>query len=794
MNKLITKSFLIITITLFFTNGLKAQTGDWNWFKHLPQNHIRCLKPIPGAQKLIAVGDAGTIMLSNDFGINWNEQYLLQFQYSSIKSVSFPDSTTGYLAGGAGFVFKTYDGGQSWIELHCGSIEWLNTVFFPVKDTGYISGQQGTLLKTIDGGINWNTLNFPTSYEIKDIYFLNAQRGYAITDYGGIYFTIDGGNTWTQQVSNVTGLLNSIYFLNDSTGFVTGYLDPGAAQPQDHYILKTTDGGTTWNGNHSISLQKKRYSKVFFTSADTGYVSYQNGLLKTTDGGITLTEQNVLRVNTVNDIAFLNKDTGFIAMDNGVMQKTFDASLNWIPVTDTIINPYLTSCWFFNDTTGLVVSNSRYSATSNILKTSDKGQTWDTVFQNYNGYYFSKILFINDSIGFTVLNKKYLLKTNDKGDTWATINTSLPGSLADFYFLNDTVGFIINNDGYRTSDGGISWNLIPGNVAGASMDFINDSIGVTGAGAGYGMVFKTSDKGFTWNLVATNIGYAGFRKILFLNDSTLIAINGYGQIYKSFDQAITWNHVSTTYLQGPNMYFTSDSIGYCIGYYGMIVRTVDQGNTWTVQQSKSFSHLESASFINDSTGYIVAGIHSLIYTNNSGGSVCPKATFSPSTLFANVGDTIDFRFLFFYWQIDSSTSFLWNYGDGTTDNVSFSTHAYTTPGDYTVTFIVYYKGCVDSSTCVIHIANPLFVRSNSHNYQIKIYPNPTSGKLIVESKEKKIFKISVSNISGQNVLSNNYTINKSTLIQLDLSNQPKGVYIMQIFTDKEFYRQKLIIQ
>jgi len=69
--------------------------------------------------------------------------------------------------------------------------------------------------------------------------------------------------TWSP--AKVNFLLNSVYFPDASTGYAAGY-DPGSG---DGAILKTTDGGASWNV--SFSGANWPFNSIYFTDVNIGY-------------------------------------------------------------------------------------------------------------------------------------------------------------------------------------------------------------------------------------------------------------------------------------------------------------------------------------------------------------------------------------------------------------------------------------------------------------------------------------------------------------------------------------------
>jgi hypothetical protein len=98
------------------------------------------------------------------------------------------------------------------------------------------------------------------------------------------------------------------------------------------------------------------------------------------------------------------------------------------------------------------------------------------------------------------------------------------------------------------------------------------------------------------------------------------------------------------------------------------------------------------------------------------------------------------------------------------------------------------NGCIDTSRCISVLAVGL---SNGieHN-DLLIYPNPTTGNLIIDLGEvKKDIKITLTNSLGQVILTENYT--STNFINLDIV-APKGIYFLQTEIDGKVITKKII--
>ncbi len=66
---------------------------------------------------------------------------------------------------------------------------------------------------------------------------------------------------------------------------------------------------------------------------------------------------------------------------------------------------------------------------------------------------------------------------------------------------------------------------------------------------------------------------------------------------------------------------------------------------------------------------------------------------------------------------------------------------------------------------------------------VNVYPNPTTGQFTIQLSDiSSQWSVEVYNVLGEKVYSN-YQITKSSNYQIDLSSQPKGVYIYRVYTE-----------
>jgi hypothetical protein len=75
---------------------------------------------------------------------------------------------------------------------------------------------------------------------------------------------------------------------------------------------------------------------------------------------------------------------------------------------------------------------------------------------------------------------------------------------------------------------------------------------------------------------------------------------------------------------------------------------------------------------------------------------------------------------------------------------------------------------------------------------ITVYPNPTSGKFTISSKNN-ISSMEIYNLLGE-LIDSDFNINGKTSNEIDLSSHCKGIYILNIYSGGKIYNCKIVVQ
>lgn len=248
---------------------------------------------------------------------------------------------------------------------------------------------------------------------------------------------------WNLQPSGTSRVLQDVQFINSNTGWAVGRL--GA-------ILATTNGGTNWiqrtNGTNQDIF------KIFFMNANTGWSVCYDCLRRTTDAGVSWTDQAFTYVNA-NAIYFINSDTGCTAGQYGVITRTSNGGSNWQVVYDGITSDNFVSLYFVNLYTGWAVG------TGGLLrKTTNGGSSWFIQNGPSASYHYYSVYFPDPSTGWIVGSVGHIIKTTNGGTNWTTQTTApYNENLTSVYFSNSLTGWISGFNGriLKTTNGGTNW-------------------------------------------------------------------------------------------------------------------------------------------------------------------------------------------------------------------------------------------------------------------------------------------------------------------------------------------------
>jgi len=196
-------------------------------------------------KKIIAVGDRGTILLSDD-GVSFRQAKSVPTR-ATLTSVSFADDREGWAVGHWGVILHTSDGGENWTLQRDDLKEDrpLFAVWFGNKEVGFAAGLWSTLLGTKDGGASWQTIQVaaPASGGKADRNFyqiFQSGKGTILiaAEAGIVYRSTDGGSNWVPVETGSRGSFWTGISLKSGVILVGGLAGN---------LYRSVDDGKTWS-------------------------------------------------------------------------------------------------------------------------------------------------------------------------------------------------------------------------------------------------------------------------------------------------------------------------------------------------------------------------------------------------------------------------------------------------------------------------------------------------------------------------------------------------------------------
>ncbi len=189
----------------------------------------------------------------------------------------------------------------------------------------------------------------------------------------------------------------------------------------------------------------------------------------------------------------------------------------------------------------------------------------------------------------------------------------------------------------------------------------------------------------------------------------------------------------------------------------------------------------------------------LVVTNLAGSSTLTQNSLITVNDIPNAGFTFDQsnNTVGFTNTSTSATSYLWDFGDGSTDNTNNTQlqHFYPTIGDYTVTLIAMNACGSDTTEQTVSILVSSLEELGSFD-EITLFPNPNDGHFTLQIKgiAKAELEIGIMNVLGQTLTNELLDFGSGTLSKtFDLSYLADGTYMLRIGSGANAVYRKVVI-
>lgn len=275
----------------------------------------------------------------------------------------------------------------------------------------------------------WTKYNKVVPELIMSIHFSDEIHGFITCKNNKIYRTSNGGINWidvSPMFNASSGCWYSGIYCLDSNTVIAG-------TNCDDFIVRTSDAGVTWD---SIKLFYQPLEVYFIPKTNKGFVTTNNGLYKTNDGGLNWAHLNNTNFSFREAILFIDDSIGFVGGVSNKIFKTIDQGLTWIEY-NTNMSGGTQSLYFFNNNHGIALDGD-----GNWAITYDQGLTWTTYSDGSTGNQVG-VYFVNNFEGFKIMSNELNIKVStNSGLTWNILSNTYGSGKSDMSFPSKCVGYV----------------------------------------------------------------------------------------------------------------------------------------------------------------------------------------------------------------------------------------------------------------------------------------------------------------------------------------------------------------
>lgn len=273
------------------------------------------------AERVVAVGVRGNVVLSDDHGRSWRQARAVPVSVA-LTDVHFAGSDRGWAVGHSGVILHSADGGDSW--------------------TRQLDGRQAAAIVLDEARMRLAAGNASAARDVRDaerlveegpdkpllgVYFANDQRGYAVGAYGLALVTDDGGATWqslTGRIPNARG--NHLYQVQARGRDILIAGEQGV-------LFRSQDGGTSFTA--IPTPYTGTYFGVLALDADTLLAfGLRGNVWRSHDSGQSWAQVSIDQEITISAGRLLSDGSVVLADESGRVLRSTDGARNFVALPD----------------------------------------------------------------------------------------------------------------------------------------------------------------------------------------------------------------------------------------------------------------------------------------------------------------------------------------------------------------------------------------------------------------------------------------------------------------------------
>lgn len=483
---------------------------------------------------------------------------------------------------------------------------------------------------------------------------LGTNTIYVGTAAGGLWQSADNGTTWSTNTDQLASLGIADIAINPTNPSVM-YIATGDNDAGDTYatgVLKSTDGGVTWNstGLSWTTSQIRRIGRLLINplNPNTLIAATSVGVYRSLNAGVSW---NMTLAGNFKDAEYKPGDTTVIyAGGGGNLYKSINGgtsyttislgsinSLNRTAIAVTPADPnyvYVLGSKASDNSFGGLFLSTNSAGTFSTMSTTPNLFGWNTSGTDASGQGWYDI-----AIGASPTNANEITvggvntwKSTNGGSTW-TLNTHWYGGggkpyvhadLHDVQYTNGTTCYLGTDGGIaRTTNSGSTWNTINGTMNISQQYRLGNSASTAGRiVTGHQDNGTNLSNGTAWSEIYGGDGADCF--IDWSNNNIIIASYVNGDFQKSTNGGSTWGAIqsgltgSAAWIAPITQNPSNANIFYC--GYQQVYKSTNKGGTWTQLGSLGSSgdvlHIK---VVPSNTNVIYASRAASIYKTTDGG-------------------------------------------------------------------------------------------------------------------------------------------------------------------------------
>ena len=602
------------TLLLWGTDGAVLYSADgtsFDWASTPTDADLSRLAADARGKVLIAVGERGVILRSEDSGRQWSSPSAPGAASDLRTVIHHPPSGAWIAAGTHGTLLRSLDSGRTWTALKH-ELKLTFEALFLEPDSGalLIGGEGGIVGRSTDAGVSWQLERIPMEEPVTPITGFHALPGQllATSALGRFLTSADRGATW------------ELHSMGGNAYFTDAVFDPEhqVALMTSHIgdVFRRAAGDDSWERVElTFAGQKKFLSAIRYDARTQSLlvVGHHGSAASSTDGGRTWRPAHTGFATSMESLAQLGDGRYAGFGEGGFICASKDSGNHWRVIAPSL-SLYLREVVALPKDDVLVASGEL----GGVLRSTNSGQSWEPVdiaYPNMNTppELRSLIVTADESALVAAGAPGTIVRSSDSGRTWQVTHwTPLEKQEAFPWILADGRRrqlSVVEAGGsmYSSSDGGREWRLSRFTTDRELWQgSVLESRGVMIAAGERGAAARSKDGGRSWSALDTGVTQNLFGSYADETSGNLFLLGGEGLILRSSDSGTTWTRAASGTRHALRRMFRDPRAGTLIalGERGALLRSEDQGESWAAIASGTDAELRKG-LIEPGTGHLV---------------------------------------------------------------------------------------------------------------------------------------------------------------------------------------------